>query len=251
VAYRELPAPPDLAHVVLCLWRREGSGDDTLVLPDGCLDVIVRDGRALVAGPDTASVRVPVAPGERVAGVRMQPGAGGAVLGVPADELRDRHVALEDLWGRAGREAGERAGPDPLALADALRARLAAAAPDPRALAAARRLGRAPSTPVPALADAVGLGERQLRRRFATAVGYGPKTFARVARFRRALALVRAGEAPAAAAFAAGYADQAHMTREMRALAGRTPAAFTGDAAGARGARAGVTPPLPAALRAA
>jgi methylphosphotriester-DNA--protein-cysteine methyltransferase len=55
-------------------------------------------------------------------------------------------------------------------------------------------------------------------------VGYGPKTFARVARFWRALALVRAGESLAAAAAEAGYADQAHMTRELVVLGGRTPA---------------------------
>ena len=225
--YRELPPPPDLAHVVRCLWLREGSGDEVLVLPDGCLDVLVRDGRALIAGPDTAPVPVTVAPGELVAGVRLRPGAGGAALGVPADELRDRRVTLEALWGAAGRETGERAGNDPVALVDALRGRLAAAAPDPRVLAAARRLGRAPATPVPALAAAVGLGERQLRRRFDAAVGYGPKTLARIARFRRALALMLAGEPPAAAALAAGYADQAHMTRELRALAGATPAALT------------------------
>jgi AraC-like DNA-binding protein len=224
MAYRELAPPPDLAHLVRCLWLRSGSGGEALVLPDGCLDVIVRDGRALVAGPDTGPVAAALGPGELVAGVRLLPGAGAAALGVPADQLRDRRVALEELWGRAGREAGERAGDDPLALAAALRGRFAPAAPDPRMLAAARRLARAPATPVPALAAAVGLGERQLRRRFAAAVGYGPKTFGRVARFRRALALVRAGEPAAAAAFAAGYADQAHMTREMRALAGRTPA---------------------------
>jgi AraC-like DNA-binding protein len=226
VPYRELPAPPDLAHVVRCVWLREGGGDELLVLPDGCVDVLVRDGCALIAGPDTAPVPVAVAPGELVAGVRLHPGAGGAALGVPADELRDRRVTLEDLWGAPGRETGERAGSDPLALVDALRGRLAAAAPDPRVLAAARRLGRAPATPVPELAAAVGLGERQLRRRFGAAVGYGPKTLARIARFRRALALMLGGEPPALAAFAAGYADQAHMTREMRALAGATPAAL-------------------------
>jgi transcriptional regulator GlxA family with amidase domain len=138
--------------------------------------------------------------------------------------VRDLRLALEELWGRAGREAGERAGVDPAALVAALHDRLAVAAPDARVLAAARRIGVAPATPIPALAAAVGLGERQLRRRFAAAVGYGPKTFARVARFRRALALVRARHPAAAVAFAASYADQAHMTREMRALAGATPA---------------------------
>jgi AraC-like DNA-binding protein len=223
VAYRELAPPHELAHLVRCLWIRTGTGDETVVLPDGCLDVVVRDGRAVVAGPDTGPVPARVEPGMVVTGLRLRPGAGGAALGVGADELRDRRVPLEDLWGRAGREVGERAGDDPAALAGAVHSRLAASALDPRVLEAARRLDRAPATPVPALAAAVGLGERHLRRRFATAVGYGPKTFARIARFRAALQLVRAGEPLAAAALAAGYADQAHMTREMVELAGRTP----------------------------
>ena len=101
-------------------------------------------------------------------------------------------------------------------------------------LEAARRIARAPATSVPALADAVGLGERHLRRRFAEAVGYGPKTFARVARFRAALGLVRSGEPLAAAALAAGYADQAHMTREMTALGGRPPGAIAVPGSGGR-----------------
>jgi AraC-like DNA-binding protein len=223
VAYRELPPPHDLAHIVRCLWIRTGTGDETLVLPDGCLDVVLRDGQAFVAGPDTGPVPTRVARGELITGLRLRPGAGGAALGVAADELRDLRVPLEDLWGRAGRGLGERASGDPAALAVALRPRLAASALDLRVLEAARRLVRAPATPVPELAAAVELGERHLRRRFAAAVGYGPKTFARVARFRAALALVRMGVPLASAALAAGYADQAHMTREIGALAGRTP----------------------------
>jgi AraC-like DNA-binding protein len=225
VAYREFRPPPDLAHIVRCVWVREGTGEAALVLPDGCLDILVRDGRALVAGPDTGPVAAPLAPGQRVTGVRLWPGAGGAALGVPAAELRDRRVPLDDLWGHAARAIGERAGDDPVALVDGLRARLSAAAPDPRVVAAAQRLARSPATPVPALAAAVGLGERQLRRRFQDAVGYGPKTFARVARFRFALALLHAGEPPAGVAAAAGFADQAHLTRELGALAGCTPGA--------------------------
>jgi AraC-like DNA-binding protein len=223
VAYRELAPPHELAHLVRCLWIRTGTGDETLVLPDGCLDVVVREGRAVVAGPDTGPVPGHVRRGEVVTGLRLRPGVGGAALGIGAEELRDQRVELEDIWGRAGREVGERAGEDPAALALALRPRLAAAALDLRVLEAARRLIRAPATPVPELGAAVGLGERHLRRRFAAAVGYGPKTFARVARFRVALGLVRMGEPLATAALAAGYADQAHMTREMVELAGHTP----------------------------
>jgi AraC-like DNA-binding protein len=226
MAYRELPAPADLAHIVRCVWVRSGTAEQALVLPDGCVDVVVRDGQASVAGPDTGPVSVRLEPDEVVTGVRFAPGAAGVALGVPADELRDRRVALEDLWGRDGRIVGERAGEDPIALARALAPRLAPVAPDPRVRAAAVRLARAPATPVPALAAAVELGERQLRRAFGAAVGYGPKTYARVIRFRVALGLVRAGEPLASAALAAGYADQAHMTREMAALAGRSPGAL-------------------------
>ena len=227
--YRELPPPPELAAVVRCLWVREaGSRADVLVLPDGCVDVIVRDGRAMVAGPDTGPVGVALAPGSVVVGVRFEPGAAGAALGVPADALRDLRVPLEDLWGAAGRAIGERAGADPDALAAALARRLGQD-PDPRVVCAAGLLARAPQTPVPAVARAVGLGERQLRRAFSAGVGYGPRTFARVMRFRRALALLQGGEPPARAAADAGYADQPHMTRELGALAGRTPGALRED----------------------
>jgi AraC-like DNA-binding protein len=226
MAYRELPPPHELAHLVRCLWVRTGTGDETLVLPDGCLDVIVRDRTAFVAGPDTGPVLARTETGAHLVGLRLRPGAA-AALGVPGDELRDARVALEDVWGVAGRELGQRVGDDPLDLAGALRDHLLAMPIDPRMFEATRRLAREPATPVPAIAEAIGLGERQLRRRFTEAVGYGPKTFARIARFRAALTLIRAGEPLAATALAAGYADQAHMTRELAELAGRTPGALS------------------------
>ena len=67
------------------------------------------------------------------------------------------------------------------------------------------------------LAEALGISDRQLRRRFHRAVGYGPKTLDRVLRFRRFVARVcemaaRDGDLARMAA-ELGYADQAHMTR--------------------------------------
>jgi AraC-like DNA-binding protein len=226
VRYRELAPPPDLAHVLQCTWRRVGEGDEVLVLPDGCVDVIVLGGDAFAVGPDTRPNPTWVPAGATVSGIRLRPGAAAAVLGVDVAELRDARVPLEALWGSAGRRAGERGAGDPAALLAALTRRLRAAAPDPRVLAAARLLARAPGTRLPDLADRLGLGERQLRRRFTADVGYGPKTFARVARFRTALALLERGVSPARAAFEAGFADQPHLTRELVALGGRTPAAL-------------------------
>jgi len=84
---------------------------------------------------------------------------------------------------------------------------------------------RDPTQRVERLAEDLGLSERQLRRRFQAAVGYGPKTLQRILRLRRfrvrAGAGADAGHAPlslAEAAFDAGYADQAHLARECRAL---------------------------------
>jgi transcriptional regulator GlxA family with amidase domain len=83
------------------------------------------------------------------------------------------------------------------------------------------------------LEERTGLGARQLRRRFVQQVGYGPKTYQRVIRFRRFLALghtlhcIPSGLAGLAAA--AGYSDQAHLTRECRRLADRTPTQLLGD----------------------
>jgi AraC-like DNA-binding protein len=59
-------------------------------------------------------------------------------------------------------------------------------------------------------------------------VGYGPKRLGRVLRLRRALALARAGEELAAAAFCTGYTDQAHLSRDCRELAGVPPTVAIG-----------------------
>jgi AraC-like DNA-binding protein len=73
---------------------------------------------------------------------------------------------------------------------------------------------------VAAAAARSGLGERQLRRRCEAAFGYGPKTLARVLRLQRALELARRGVPFASVAAEAGYADQPHLAREVRALTG-------------------------------
>lgn len=73
---------------------------------------------------------------------------------------------------------------------------------------------------IAATADRLGLSARQLHRRSLTAFGYGPKTLARVLRLQRALALARAGVPFAETAARSGFADQAHLARDVRELAG-------------------------------
>jgi len=71
----------------------------------------------------------------------------------------------------------------------------------------------------------LGISERTLRRRCHQLFGYGPKTFLRILRFQRFIAFVQRANHPSLAALASqcGYADQAHLSREVRALSGLTP----------------------------
>src|SRR4051812_50085867 len=87
--FRALPPPPALAAVVGCLWvRQAGAGEAVLVLPDGCVDVVVRDGCATVAGPDTGPVESVLPAGAVVAGGRVPPRAAGGGAGGPRPRLR-------------------------------------------------------------------------------------------------------------------------------------------------------------------
>ncbi|MDQ0752232.1 AraC-like DNA-binding protein [Streptomyces africanus] len=205
------------------VWRNAPERDGAArVLPDGCMDLMWHEGRLLVAGPDTHAYLTDGEDGTW-AGVRFYPGTAPALLGVPAHELRDRRLELADLWPAPEvRRLAARvnAAPDPVSGLEDLALRQAAGAdpPDPllRQVVTALGAGR----PVAAIADELGLGARQLHRRSLTAFGYGPKTLARVLRLRRALALARRGVPFADTAARAGYADQAHLARDVRELAG-------------------------------
>jgi len=239
--YAERAAPAWIAGPVACVWSTVATGDGT-VLPDACADLVhVRGHGVFVAGPDTLPAGGPDGARGEVAGLRLRPGHVQAALGVPADELRDRRVALADLWGREGAELAARLDDAPTA---AERQRLLAAAvarratvADPLALGAVALLAHDPGRRVAEVADALALSERHLRRRLRAAVGYGPKTLARILRFQRLLALAERGPGSLASlALDAGYADQPHMTGEVSRLAGAPPTAVLGVAR-ARGDR--------------
>ncbi|WP_405064617.1 helix-turn-helix transcriptional regulator [Kribbella sp. NBC_01505] len=76
---------------------------------------------------------------------------------------------------------------------------------------------------VAGLARGLGISERQLHRRCLAAFGYGPKMLDRVLRMNAALDRARTGRALAEVAAVSGYADQAHFTREVKALTGLAP----------------------------
>ena len=211
--YRERESA--VPHVIAWQSVTPPGGGVRRILPDGCLDVIWNDGRLFVAGPDTtAQVGVPAA-GSRCLALRFAAGSGPSVIGVPADELTDRQVPLADLWPAA--EVRRLA--EVTSLAELERAVLRRwAPPDPAMVEVARR-ARA-GQPVDAIAAVCGLSARHLQRRVRAAFGYGPKTLTRILRMQRAVVLARRGTPFAEVSATAGYADQAHLARDVKALAG-------------------------------
>jgi AraC-like DNA-binding protein len=233
-------APPaGLADHVVCTWTavHEG-GPSGPVLPDGCVDVLWIDGALVVAGPDTGPVFEPDLPvGGSVVGVRFRSGLAAAGLGVGVDDLRDTRTPLADVWpaaevDRLGSQLAQAENPV-LLLAAAVAGHARPVSDADRLVRAAVYRLRYSSARVADLAGDLDVGQRRLHRRFSSAVGYGPKTLDRIFRFERFRRLAAASPPDvglADLAYAAGYSDQAHLTRECRRLAGETPVRIVQDA---------------------
>jgi AraC-like DNA-binding protein len=248
---QRLTPSASLASIVESLWVSERHADTPLVgLPRPEIDLVVRFGPAASGGLDVhargASERVlrkHVRGVQRTVSARFRLGAAESVLGVPATAIAGRVASLDALWGEAdARRLHEQLGEarDGLHAAAVLDAALAARiAKSPRAHGGALaqraahelRDGASAEGNVRIVAGELGVSERHLRRVFRDAFGVGPKTFARLARFERAVRDARRGPRTgwASIAASAGYYDQAHLIAEFRAIAGVTPKALLGE----------------------
>ena len=227
------------------------------MLPDGCIDIVLAFGSQPSGVPESIQAvgtmtRPLVISGTTEAsfvGVRFRPARATAFLRLPASELTDLRVPLDDLWsdGAAVRETfATTSGPDArvAALERVLLARLAhVTAAEHRDVdeAVRRIIAAGGSLGITRLAPALGVTRQHLARRFADLVGVSPKVFARIVRMQRLIEAARAttnGQDPnwAALALAGGYYDQAHLVDEFRELTGLTPSAWWKTRGGSTGA---------------
>ncbi|MDR2565447.1 MAG: helix-turn-helix domain-containing protein [Bifidobacteriaceae bacterium] len=197
------------------------------------MDIVWIGGRLIVAGPDTVAFTVWMEAGQAASGIRMDPGVGPLVLGVPAHRLRDQVVPLGDVIdsrSAARFEAAVRSGRlDAAGAALAVANRRESCWRSQDAVLARTVFKRAAdAVPAPVIARELGWSERTLRRYALEAFGYWVRTVRRVARLQRALRLVASGGVLADSAGRSGYADQAHMTRDFTAMIGVTPGSLQG-----------------------
>jgi AraC-like DNA-binding protein len=229
--YEEWLSMGSLRQHLSCVWVNDLTrpvASHYYVVPDGCVDILWTGEGLCVAGPDARPILERARPGCRIVGVRFRPGAALPWLGVPLSEFLNARVPLEELWKRDAAELSDRAFRAPHAravgavLQRALLDRLATVGPPDPQIAFLRRNAR--SHHHGELARRIGISERTLRRRCIETFGYGFKTLQRILRFQRLVRLATLTTTPDLADLAteAGFADQAHMSREVRRLCGAT-----------------------------
>jgi AraC-like DNA-binding protein len=236
--YRERPVVPALGRHFVSAWFYDkpfGAPRQTAVVPDTCADLIWFEGALLVAGPDRTVSFESVSPGTTVVGLRFQPGAVATWLGVPASEIVGQRLRLDDFRSGQANELRDVIGdaPSHTTVAGRLETALVSMAgdiepPDRSCGLVLKLIGEtrcANRLIMRELTSVLGTSERTVRRHCQQAFGYGPKTLDRILRMQRFLRLAHLQGALSLAelAAAAGYADQAHLTREARELTGMTP----------------------------
>lgn len=258
---RYCPAPP-LDVAVECIWmsdRLVHAPDREHMLPSGKAQLVITlhdspiewaapDGRfewhawtrGVIHGPQSRYYLAGPKPPGRVVGASFRAGMAAPFLGVSLRELRDRHVSLEALWGYRGLDLQERLAAlrDPVQICRMLEAELIARIRRPLlihpAVAHALRPDRSSLWPrrVAEVQRRSGYSPRHFIELFDSAVGLTPKHYYRVRRFSSALTRLAGGNVRLAdVAQMACYADQAHLAREFRELAGIAPSIYRPRAA--------------------
>lgn len=220
--YAELPLPPELTSLVAAVWTMAVDGEDEWMdyeaVPDGCIELIRRhSGRSVwreeqpplfATGLALSPARLSFSPDASFTGIKLWPWAWHALGGAPCPGFADGWIEISEGSPLAALLDG-----DPVA-------NLLAANLQPNPLGAAILA----SASVAEIATRSGLPHRQLQRVFTRDLGMPPRAYLRLLRFRGAMIEVQASAAPLAdAAAGQGYADQAHMAREFRSLAGVPP----------------------------
>jgi len=206
--YLELTLPAPLSPHIRAVWHLESDAEPAHaepIVPDGCVEIVLSFADPMIEHPiggvpdrqdpqfvvgQLARPTI-VAPTGRVDiwGIRLQPWAAGAFLGIPGLELRDRTVSLPLVATRLAQELTDVGSLPHASRGDAicqvLRRRIDRLPTiESHVMALTRRVLAADQEPtLRALASWSGYGTRRIQRIFDDAVGYGPKLLMRIGRF--------------------------------------------------------------------
>jgi AraC-like DNA-binding protein len=253
-----IPGPP-LNSFVELFWFYDGfparAHKKERLMPDGSVELVInlnedeariydRDDLekcerlpgAILCGPHSSFFVIDTAEQDSVMGIHFKPGGAFPFFKLPADELHNLHVSLEDLWGQEASLLRERLleAPTPEEKFQVLEACLMVQAFKPLerhhavgfALGLFRNILTAPA--MADVSDEIGISSRRFIQLFSNEVGLTPKLFCRVRRFQRVLQQIhQAGELDwVDIAASCGYFDQAHFIHDFKAFSGINPTTY-------------------------
>jgi AraC-like DNA-binding protein len=258
LSFIHIPLPP-LSKFVDLFWFYDGYSpgphSKERLMPDGSIELVInlkqdeariyrredmdkyaRLPGAVLCGPHSSFFVIDTAQQASVIGIHFKPGGAFPFFKMPASELHNLHVSLEELWGREAGLLRERLleAPTPEKKIHVLEQCLLAQAFKPlerhRAVDCALGLFRNIHT-APAIADLahhIGISSRRFIQLFSNEVGLTPKLFARVRRFQQVLQQIRSGAEFCWADMAAscGYFDQAHFIHDFKEFSGINPTTY-------------------------
>lgn len=216
---------PSTSRFVERVWRcRSGEGGEFHSMAETNIELVVTRlaglTRVTLRGPVTAGARVACPPNGEWFAIRLKPGC--YLRSIPTSLLLDHNdLELPVVGGDRFLFEGSAWEIPTWDNAEAFIARL-----DRCGL-----LDRDDVVEAAVAGDRQVLTRRSVQRRFLRALGVTRSLYGQIERARHAVDLLSRGSSIADAVFAAGYFDQAHLTRVFRKRIGQTPAAIVrGDA---------------------
>ncbi|MBW4619605.1 MAG: helix-turn-helix transcriptional regulator [Cyanosarcina radialis HA8281-LM2] len=251
-----------LSQFVEFLWFREGDNllqSQSRLLPIGSMELVInlhedriplfdRHSRAecgstngtMICGVHSEGYIIRIDRKISVMGVHFKPGGTASFLALPARELSNQRMGLDELWQGRAAELRDRLIEAPttenrfLILEQFLL--MVMQSPDratvlqkhPAVDFALQEFRRSPTPTVSAVTDRIGYSARHFNQLFRDRVGLTPKLFCRVRRLRQVLYLIAGKEQVdwTDIAFTCGYFDQAHLIHDFRSLADCTPTEY-------------------------
>lgn len=250
------PRPP-LSEFVENIWLVEGSHPEHTrekLLPDGAIELIIDlDPKPKKLFADDTSARFQKCQkawisGERtryivigsqntsMVGVRFRPGGAYPFFSFPISELNDAVIDLDLIWGRLVDEIRDQlleaeSAQDRLLLMESFLLRHVRRSLEVNRLVnfAVHQLQHSPQfLAIRDLANTIGITQKHLISQFEKIVGLRPKTFARISKFQKVVALIEQQNKIEWSAIASdcGYYDQAHFIKEFQTFSGLNPSAY-------------------------
>ncbi len=254
LSYHEMAPPANLKHLIKCFWTLSGDGADgegDAVIPDGMPELVLNFGdpfrrlrpgsspqeqpRAILVGQISEPLRLEAGRTVDLLGIRFWPGGAAALYRGPMSEITDCHCELAavspPVWSQIACTFQESRGRERIRLAAQGLAKLARNTSETALMRIARSVvAGSTRANVDDLAGGMGIGPRQLGRRFGSEVGLGPKLLLRIGRLQKFLRRLEATPTStislARLAAECGYYDQSHLTRDFGALVGSAPGAY-------------------------